>query len=361
MTETSEDRFWQLVNDEWIPTQKQLDAIDSGAIPHEKTLNEQSQEKVEDVVHFDSKTESEPLLSNNSKVNTCAACGNEFEGKNARTCPGRKCRNPICLECAPLETSFQKKVGKLGTVANIVTGDVAGLLGDKVEGELSRVRCKQCVKRDQRQDVMLLSAVFSFILAFVILALMKLFLPFNAFILYLFAYTISFFILMKLLDKIYSAILEYISPLLRKIPNNFKTGITIAIGSLGTIIFIISLINSGTDYSEHEIVGEWYSTVETLEFQSDGAVVHTTSTDFSIIEWRVDGDDLFLEWSDDLGYEYSYKYQISEEFLFVAPYAEADDGTVSEDECLVMSSDKDGENENYWNDVNVSSPEWCNI
>ena len=49
MAEISEDGFWQLVNEEWIPTQKQLDAIDSGAIPHEKALTEQSEEEVEDL------------------------------------------------------------------------------------------------------------------------------------------------------------------------------------------------------------------------------------------------------------------------------------------------------------------------
>lgn len=359
MAEISEDGFWQLVNDEWIPTQKQLDAIESGAIPHEKALAEQSEEEVENLGYFDSKPPTEPLLSNNFNMNTCAACGNEFEGKKARTCPGKKCRNPICLVCDPLETSFQKKVGKFDTIVNIVTGDVEGLVRDKVDSELKlRVRCKQCVKRDQRQDVILLSTVFSFILAFFLLAPMKLFIPLNAFVLYLFAYTISFFILMKLLDKIYSAILKYISPLLRKIPNNFKTGITIAIGSLTAIIFIITLINSGTDYSEHEIVGEWYSTVETLEFQSDGDVIHSDS---SVVAWRVQNGNLLLQWADDDEYEYYYKYQISEELLFVAPYADSDLSTVSENDCWVMSDDVNAQNQSYWDDVTVNPPEWCNI
>ena len=49
MTEISEDGFWQLVDEEWIPTQKQLDAIDSGAIPHEKALTKQSEEEIEDL------------------------------------------------------------------------------------------------------------------------------------------------------------------------------------------------------------------------------------------------------------------------------------------------------------------------
>ena len=360
MTETSEDGFWQLVNDEWIPTQKQLDAIDSGAIPHEKALTEQSEEEVEDLGYFDSKPPHETLLTHNSNMNTCAACGNEFEGKNAKNCPGRKCRNPICLECDPLDTSFQKKIGLVGTVVDLVAGDIAGLVGDKVEGGLniSRVRCKQCVKRDQREDVMLVSALLSFIFAFFLLAIMKLFLPLNDFILYLLAYSISFYILMRLLYKFYSLHLEYIAPLLRKIPSKFKNIITIAMGSVGASIFLILLIGSGTDYSDNAIVGEWYSTVETLEFQSDGDVIHSDS---SVVGWRVQNEDLLLQWAEEEDYEYYYKYKITNEFLFVAPYADSDLSTVSENDCWVMSSDKDAKNENYWDDVNVSPPEWCNV
>ena len=132
-------------------------------------------------------------------------------------------------------------------------------------------------------------------------------------------------------------------------------------GTIVVALMLVGVFGALSNFSNADIVGEWYGPYDKIEFQSDGDVVHTTSTDFSIIGWRVDGNDLFLEWSDERGYEYLYKYQISEEFLFIAPYAEADDGTVSGDECWVMSSDKDGENENYWNDVNFSPPEWCNF
>ena len=358
MAEISEDGFWQLVNEEWIPTQKQLDAIDSGAIPHEKTLTEQSEEEFEDLGYFDSKPPHETLLTHNYNMNTCAACGNEFEGKNARNCPGRKCRNPICLECDPLDTSFQKKIGLVGTVVDVVTGDIASLVGDKVEGGLniSRVRCKQCVKRDQREDVMLISALLSFIFAFLLLAIMKLFLPFNAFILYLLAYSISFYILMKLFYKFYSLHLEYIAPLLRKIPSKFKNIITIATGAVGATIFISLLIGSGTDYSDNAIVGEWYSPVETLEFQSDGDVIHSDS---SIVSWRVLDGNLLLQFADDDEYEYYHKFLISEPYLFIAPYS--DSMSVISDDCVVLSLDEDAQNESYWDEANIKAPEWCNI
>ena len=163
---------------------------------------------------------------------------------------------------------------------------------------------------------------------------------------------------MKLFYKFYSLHLEYIAPLLRKIPSKFKNIITIATGAVGATIFISLLIGSGTDYSDNAIVGEWYSTVETLEFQSDGDVIHSDS---SIVSWRVLDGNLLLQFTDDDEYEYYYKYQISEDFLFVAPYADSDLSTVSENDCGVMSSDKDAKNENYWNDVNVSLPEWCNV
>lgn len=358
MAEISEDGFWQLVNEEWIPTQKQLDAIDSGAIPHEKALTEQSGEEVEDLGYFDSKPPHETLLTHNSNMNTCAACGNEFEGKNARNCPGRKCRNPICLDCDPLDTSFQKKIGLVGTVVDVVTGDLASLVDDKVKGGLniSRVRCKQCVKRDQREDVMLISALLSFIFAFLLLAIMKLFLPFNAFILYLLAYSISFYILMRLLYKFYSLHLKYIAPL-RKIPSKFKNIITIATGAVGATIFISLLIGSGTDYSDNAIVGEWYSTVETFEFQSDGDVIHSDS---SVVGWRVQDGDLLLQLAENEEYEYYFKYQISNEFLFIAPY-EADLRTVSDNDCVVLSGDANATNQSYWDVVILNPPAWCNV
>ena len=130
-------------------------------------------------------------------------------------------------------------------------------------------------------------------------------------------------------------------------------------GTVVAALIFVTVFGAMSNFSNADIVGEWYDPYDKIEFQSNGDVDHTTTADSSIIGWRVDGNDLFLEWSDDEGYEYFYKHHVSEEFLFVAPYAE--DGTVSGEDCWVMSSDKDGENENYWNDVNLSPPEWCNI
>ncbi|MFL2950285.1 MAG: hypothetical protein ACJZ56_00525, partial [Candidatus Thalassarchaeaceae archaeon] len=35
MTQISDDGFWQNIDGEWMPTQKQLEALENGAIPHE--------------------------------------------------------------------------------------------------------------------------------------------------------------------------------------------------------------------------------------------------------------------------------------------------------------------------------------
>ena len=130
----------------------------------------------------------------------------------------------------------------------------------------------------------------------------------------------------------------------------------------GTVVLGLVLVGTlgvMSNHSNAEIVGEWYGVYDTIEFQSNGKTTHTSSTDASIEEWRIDDNDLLLVWSEEPEYEYYYKYQITGSHLFVAGYND-DFETIANDGCWVMSSDKDGKNENYWNNVNLSLPEWCN-
>ena len=41
MSEISEDGFWQMVEGEWVPTEKQLEAIQNGAIRHDEETVQQ--------------------------------------------------------------------------------------------------------------------------------------------------------------------------------------------------------------------------------------------------------------------------------------------------------------------------------
>ena len=276
MSEISEDGFWQMVEGEWVPTEKQLEAIQNGAIGHGGEIVQQ------EITESGSPEDSTPQL--------------EFTSSESQF------------------TGTEEYVAFLGYV----------LIG---VGILDFV-------------LALTGTNITFFLGF------------------LSYFTTIFFIgvggaLIGIKEEIKWFRMDRFSE------SNVAKGIYA--GTVVLALVLVGVLGVMSNYSNADIVGEWYDPYDTIEFQSDGDVVHTTSSDNSIIGWRVDGNDLFLEWSDNKGYEYLYKYQISEEFLFVAPYAEADDGTVSGDECWVMSSDKDGENENYWNDVNVSPPEWCNI
>jgi len=276
MSEISEDGFWQMVEGEWVPTEKQLEAIQNGAIGHDGEIVQQ------EITESGSPEDSTPQL--------------EFTSSESQF------------------TGTEEYVAFLGYV----------LIG---------------------------IGVLDFLLSFT-------------------GTNITFFL----------GFISYFTPILFGIVGGALIGVKVEIkwfridrfsesnvakgiyaGTVVLALVLVGILGTMSHHSNAEIVGEWYGVYDTIEFQSNGKVAHTGSADTSIIGWSVDGNDLFLEWSDDRGYEYLYKYQISEEFLFVAPYAEADDGTVSGDECWVMSSDKDGENENYWNDVNVSPPEWCNI
>jgi hypothetical protein len=359
MDEISEDGYWQSIEGEWVPTEKQLEAIDNGAIPHDNVIvNQGGRESIHDT--FTHQVKDISAESKTLEMNKCAACDNSFEGAKSRNCPGRKCSNPICLDCDPLESLLGKTLGALGTVVDVITGDIGSLVSDKVEGELkvSRVRCKECVKRDQREDVMLISALFSFFFAFIVQTLLRLFLPFNALILYLVGYLVSFYLLMKLLYKFYSIHLQYFAPLLKKVPRKLKNTLAVASATISAGLFLLLLFGSGTDYSDNAIVGEWHNSVETMDFKSDGSVVHSDS---SIISWRDEGNDLFLQFEGDSEYEYYYVYQISESYLFIAPYADTNRETILENDCIVMSNEENAKNQSYWNEANINPPKWCNI
>ena len=130
-------------------------------------------------------------------------------------------------------------------------------------------------------------------------------------------------------------------------------------GTVVLALVLVGVLGVMSNHSNAQIVGEWYGVSDTIEFQSNGKVTHTSSTDAFIEEWRIDDNDLLLVWSDDPGYEYYYKYQITGSHLFVAAYDD-DFETTANGGCWVMSSDKDGKNENYWDNANLNPPEWCN-
>jgi len=274
MSEISEDGFWQVVEGEWVPTEKQLEAIKDGAIGHNGGIVQQK------VTESDSPEDSTPQL--------------QFTSSESEL------------------TGTEEYVAFLGYV----------LIG---------------------------IGVLDFLLSFT-------------------GTNITFFL----------GFLSYFTPILfgiaggaligakeeikwfrmdRFSESNVAKGIYAGTVVLGLVL--VGILGVMSNHSNAEIVGEWYGVSETIEFQSNGKVAHTSPTDPSIKEWRIDDSDLLLVWSDEPEYEYYYKYQITGSHLIVASYND-DLETIANGSCWVMSSDKDGKNENYWNNVNMNLPEWCN-
>jgi len=252
--------------------------------------------------------------------------------------------------------------GVLGTVADVLSGDVAGLAQGVVEDAhsdyTSRVRCKACVARDRREDRILISGVASFFTAFVLMPILGLIFPFGGLGLYFLGYVLSFAIILYSLVKFYSAVEQYLQ-YLDKLPRRVKNVISITGATMAAGLFIMLLFSSGSsEIVEHEIVDTWYSSVESIEFESNGKVEHSGE---NIEAWRLQSGDLVLQFADDDEYEYYYRFLISEPYLFIAPYADANLQSVSSDDCVVLSIDEDAQNESYWDEANIKAPEWCNI
>ena len=298
------------------------------------------------------------------EVHHCGVCNAQIEGTQARGCPGRKCSTPICLECDPLPTSLGKVAGAIGTVANVITGDLAGLASDIADDTKSklikegRVRCTKCLERDRKEDRILISGVTSFFTAFLLMPILGLIFPFDGLGIYFLGYVLSFGVILYSLVKFYSAVEQYLQ-YLDKLPRRVKNVISIAGATMAAGLFVTLLFSSGSsDIVEHEIVDTWYSSVESIEFESDGEVIHSGE---NIVAWRLQSGDLIVKFAADDEYEYYYRFLISEPYIFIAPYADAELQSVSSDDCVVLSLDENAQNESYWDEANIKAPEWCNI
>ena len=296
------------------------------------------------------------------QVHHCGVCNAQIQGTQARGCPGRKCSTPICLECDPLPTYLGKVAGAIKAVGDVITGDIAGLAGDVVDDAKSdllktdRVRCNNCVKRDRREDRILISGVASFFTAGVLMPILGLIFPFGGLGLYFLGYVLSFAVILYSLVKFYSAVDQYLQ-YLDKLPKRIKNVLSVAGATMAASLFIMLLFSSeGSETIEHEIVDTWYSSIESIEFESNGEVNHSGE---DVVGWRLQDGDLMLQFADDDEYEYYHKFLISEPYLFIAPYS--DSMSVISDDCVVLSLDEDAQNESYWDEANIKAPEWCNI
>ncbi|RZD41241.1 MAG: hypothetical protein CXT70_04880 [Methanobacteriota archaeon] len=102
--------------------------------------------------------------------------------------------------------------------------------------------------------------------------------------------------------------------------------------------------------AESDIEGTWHNPDQTFTFNSDGSLEDSTG---EWDEWRTNGNYLYLTTPSDPDYEYYFKYSISDEILFLAPYG--DDDSVISDSCSAYAiNGVDWEDAGYY-----TWPSWC--
>ena len=137
-------------------------------------------------------------------------------------------------------------------------------------------------------------------------------------------------------------------------------GISIAVVGLVILSGLLYVWASSLATQENEwnnIEGTWYNPVQTFTFSSNGDLEDNATT---FVEWRVEGNNLYFVDSTDPGYEYYFRYSISNDVLFLAPL-DYDLVTVVGEDCSAYTRDRAGKDLDEYTDlvVRVEWPDWC--
>jgi hypothetical protein len=348
MDEISEDGYWQSIDGEWIPTEKQLEAINNGAIPHDNVIvNQGGRESLPDT--FTHQVEEISSESKTLELNKCAACDNHFEGSEARKCPTKKCNNPICLNCDPLETTMSKTKDAVVLVAQLATLSFVSVIGNELG---KRIKCSDCMRNSRKQDRLIMSVGVSLFIAFWGIALIDFGIVGQGIIIFPVLFISNYLLSQKVLKELYY-------PVNPKFSNGMINGIILASVIIFVLIFVVWFafaMPETNDQHDEELIGNWYNPAETLQFYEDGRILNTEN---SMEEWRTEGMDLILVFKDDSEYEYYYRYQISTPFVFAAPYEDANMTSISADDCTIHSSNPNATEDSYWENIEIKTPTWC--
>ncbi len=139
-------------------------------------------------------------------------------------------------------------------------------------------------------------------------------------------------------------------------------GISIAVVGLVLLAGLLYVWASDLATQENDdnqtIAGTWYNPVQTFTFSSDGDMEDNATT---FVEWRVEGNNLYLVDSTDPGYEYYFRYSISNDVLFVAPI-DHDYVSVIEEDCTAHTRGSAGKYDSGFENIVVRAewPDWCN-
>jgi len=143
-----------------------------------------------------------------------------------------------------------------------------------------------------------------------------------------------------------------------------NTGLTVAITVVAVIcgLAIVTVLAGilyvwANNLADDNIEGTWYNPVDTMTFSSDGSMEESTGT---LIEWRTDNKNLYMVSKDDQEHEYYFRYKISDDVLFMAPY-DHDLVTVIGEDCVAYSKSSTATDEDDYSEqiVRVAWPDWC--
>ena len=128
------------------------------------------------------------------------------------------------------------------------------------------------------------------------------------------------------------------------------------VAALFILILLIGLANLSNNLDE-DLIGTWTNPVDELSLESNGDVDESTDT---FNKWYIEDGNLILEEDD---YYYTFKYQVVDETLFLAPI-DNDDSVVKE-ECIAYLKGDTGKTNSAYNDriedaeSNGDFPSWC--
>jgi len=116
--------------------------------------------------------------------------------------------------------------------------------------------------------------------------------------------------------------------------------------------------SSLAENQDSNLVGDWTNPEDKLELLSNGEAKESTET---FETWYTIDEKLYFEYDD---YYNDYRYSLVDDILFLAPYDE--DNILIEENCVAYLEGTSGESESYFNNrieqaqSNGKFPDWCN-
>ena len=276
MTQISDDGFWQNIDGEWTPTQKQVEALENGAIPHES---------------------------------------NEIENPNLESNMGTD--HLFQIQPTPNEMNSSG------------TQEYIAFLG----------------------YTLIIFGVLDFVLAMFLDTNITFFLGFFSYFTSIFLWALGGYFISNKEDMPWFEVERF---------SESDKAKAIYAGTLVAALFILFLLIGLANLSNNlddDLIGTWTNPVDELSLESNGDVDESTDT---FNKWYIEDGNLILEEDD---YYYTFKYQVVDEILFLAPID--NDDSVMKEECIAYLKGDAGKTNSAYEDriedadSNGDFPSWC--